>query len=57
VNARLRGGDAGILLWERGGEIVSLAGWGGPTPNGCRVGPVIGYTRVAESAEVAFDPV
>ena len=30
----------GILLWEDGGEPVSLAGWGGPTPNGIRVGPV-----------------
>ena len=32
--------DAGILLWEDGGEPVSLAGWGGRTPNGIRVGPV-----------------
>lgn len=31
---------SGILLWEDGGEPVSLAGWGGPTPNGIRVGPV-----------------
>jgi predicted GNAT family acetyltransferase len=28
------------VLWEDGGEPVSLAGWGGPTPNGIRVGPV-----------------
>ena len=27
-------------LWEDGGEPVSLAGWGGPTPNGIRIGPV-----------------
>jgi predicted GNAT family acetyltransferase len=32
--------SSGILLWEDGGDPVSLAGWGGPTPNGIRVGPV-----------------
>ena len=37
---RLASPSAGILLWENGGEPVSLAGWGGPTPNGIRVGPV-----------------
>ena len=37
---RLASPSAGILLWENGGELVSLAGWGGPTPNGIRVGPV-----------------
>lgn len=31
---------SGILLWEDAGEPVSLAGWGGATPNGIRVGPV-----------------
>ncbi len=31
---------SGILLWEDGGKPVSLAGWGGPTPNGIRIGPV-----------------
>jgi predicted GNAT family acetyltransferase len=31
---------SGILLWEDGGEPVSFAGWGGPTPNGIRIGPV-----------------
>jgi predicted GNAT family acetyltransferase len=30
----------GFLLWEDGGAVVSLAGWGGPTPNGIRIGPV-----------------
>ncbi len=34
------GGDAGIALWEDDGEVVSLAGFGGATPNGIRVGPV-----------------
>ncbi|HEY2182869.1 MAG TPA: GNAT family N-acetyltransferase [Gaiellaceae bacterium] len=37
---RLSSPSAGILLWEDGGVPVSLAGWGGPTPNGIRVGPV-----------------
>ena len=40
VDHRLSSRKAGILLWEHGGEPVSLAGWGGPTPNGIRVGPV-----------------
>ena len=33
-------GSGGFLLWEDDGEVVSAAGWGGPTPNGIRVGPV-----------------
>ena len=37
---RLSAHDAGFLLWEDGGETVSVAGWGGPTPSGIRVGPV-----------------
>ena len=41
VAARLAGGlDAGIGLWEVDGQPVSLAGYGGPTPNGIRIGPV-----------------
>jgi predicted GNAT family acetyltransferase len=32
--------SSGIMLWEDEGDAVSLAGWGGPTPNGIRVGPV-----------------
>jgi uncharacterized protein len=41
VGQRLRGeGTAGFELWEDGGEVVSLSGWGGPTPNGIRIGPV-----------------
>jgi hypothetical protein len=40
LDHRLSSPDAGILLWELGGEAVSLAGWGGRTPNGIRVGPV-----------------
>ena len=33
------------MLWEDGGEAVSVSGWGGPTPNGIRIGPV--YTPPA----------
>jgi uncharacterized protein len=29
-----------LYLWEDGGEVVSLAGAGGETPNGIRIGPV-----------------
>jgi uncharacterized protein len=39
VDARLRAGTGGFLLWEDT-EPVSLAGWGGRTPNGVRIGPV-----------------
>lgn len=40
VDARLRSEDAGMALWELDGRPVSLAGFGGPTPNGIRIGPV-----------------
>jgi uncharacterized protein len=39
VDGRLGTDDGGFLLWEDG-EPVSLAGWGSPTPNGIRIGPV-----------------
>jgi hypothetical protein len=39
VDGRLATDDGGFLLWEDG-EPVSLAGWGSPTPNGIRIGPV-----------------
>jgi uncharacterized protein len=29
-----------LYLWEDGGEVVSVAGAGGETPNGIRIGPV-----------------
>jgi predicted GNAT family acetyltransferase len=40
VRHRLGSPTAGFLLWEDDGVVVSLAGWGGPTPNGIRIGPV-----------------
>ena len=39
VDHRLGANDAGLVLWEDG-EPVSVAGYGGRTPNGIRVGPV-----------------
>lgn len=35
----------GLWVWEDGGEAVSLAGYGGPTAHGIRIGPV--YTPPA----------
>ncbi len=40
VEHRLGAADGGFLLWEDGGAPVSVSGWGGPTPNGIRIGPV-----------------
>jgi predicted GNAT family acetyltransferase len=41
IDARLRAtDDAGLWLWEDGGDPVSLSGYGGSTPNGIRIGPV-----------------
>ena len=40
VRHKLLSPTGGFLLWEDGGDTVSLAGWGGPTPNGIRIGPV-----------------
>ena len=40
VDGRLAGDGSGLMLWEDDGEPVSLAGWGGRTPNGIRIGPV-----------------
>ena len=40
VDHRLSSPSAGIMLWEDEGRAVSFAGWGGPTPNGIRIGPV-----------------
>jgi predicted GNAT family acetyltransferase len=39
VDLRLGGKGIGLVLWDDGGS-VSLAGYGGPTPNGIRIGPV-----------------
>src|SRR5919198_743379 len=39
VDRRLRGRGGRYVLWEDG-DPVSLAGYGGATPNGMRIGPV-----------------
>jgi uncharacterized protein len=39
IDHRLTAEDAGLVLWEDG-AAVSLAGFGGKTPNGIRIGPV-----------------
>lgn len=39
VDARLRTGAGGFMIWDDDGP-VSLAGWGGRTPNEVRIGPV-----------------
>lgn len=39
VDARLRSGAGGFTIWEDDGP-VALAGWGGRTPSGVRIGPV-----------------
>jgi uncharacterized protein len=31
---------SGVWVWEVGGDVVSLSGYGGPTPHGARIGPV-----------------
>jgi predicted GNAT family acetyltransferase len=40
VEHKLSGHDGGFTVWEDEGRVVSVSGWGGPTPNGIRVGPV-----------------
>jgi predicted GNAT family acetyltransferase len=40
VARRVADPDGGLVVWEDGGVPVSMAGFGGPTPNGIRVGPV-----------------
>lgn len=39
IDERLSGEGSGFMLWDDDGP-VSMAGWGSPTPNGIRVGPV-----------------
>lgn len=40
VDQRLPAGVEGFALWEDDGQPVALCGYGGPTPNGIRIGPV-----------------
>jgi uncharacterized protein len=45
VDRRLESTSGGMALWEDGGKVVSLSGFGGGTPHGIRIGPV--YTPPA----------
>jgi uncharacterized protein len=40
VDRREEDPDGGIVFWEDDGAAVSMAGFGGRTPNGIRIGPV-----------------
>ena len=40
VDHKLTAAGSGIVLWEDGGEPVSLVAYGSPTPTGVRIGPV-----------------
>jgi predicted GNAT family acetyltransferase len=40
VARRVNDPDGGLVVWEDGGAPVSIAGFGSPTPNGIRIGPV-----------------
>ena len=40
LESRFGSEGTGFWLWEDGGQPVSLAGFGGPTPTGIRIGPV-----------------
>jgi predicted GNAT family acetyltransferase len=40
VDRREEDPDGGTVLWEDDGAVVSMAGFGGRTPNGIRIGPV-----------------
>ncbi len=57
VDIRLAGAASGFFLWDDG-ESVCMVGYGGPTPNGIRIGPVYtppswrnrGYASAATAA-------
>ncbi len=40
IDSRLGSPSRGMYLWQDGEHVVSLAGYGGPTPHGARIGPV-----------------
>lgn len=40
IDRRLRFESSGLYLWQVGATPVSMAGYGGPTPHGMRIGPV-----------------
>jgi hypothetical protein len=56
IDARLGSDDAGFALWEVDGAPVSLVGFGGPTPNGIRIGPSTRLGRTEAEASRARSP-
>jgi ribosomal protein S18 acetylase RimI-like enzyme len=40
IEARLASPEGGVGLWTDDGSVVSVCGYGSPTPNGIRIGPV-----------------
>jgi predicted GNAT family acetyltransferase len=40
LETMLASDEEGVWFWEAEGQVVSLSGFGGPTPNGIRIGPV-----------------
>ncbi|MDQ6717715.1 MAG: GNAT family N-acetyltransferase [Gemmatimonadota bacterium] len=65
IDRHLSNPDGGIFFWEVDGEVVSMAGAGGRTPNGVRIGPVYtppnergkgyGTALVADLTTLMFD--
>ena len=63
LDRRIAGGPrGGIWLWEHEGEPLAMSGYGGPTPNGIRIGPVYtppeqrgnGYATALVAAQSAW---
>lgn len=40
IERRLDNPDTGMWVWDHEGQVVSMSGHGGPTPNGIRIAPV-----------------
>jgi len=40
LGRRLADPESGVVLWEDGGETLTMGGYGGLTPNGIRIGPI-----------------
>ncbi|MEO7001924.1 MAG: GNAT family N-acetyltransferase [Ktedonobacterales bacterium] len=40
IRSKLTAPDNGLVVWEDGGKLVTMVGYGGPTPHSVRIGPV-----------------
>ena len=40
IRRKLTAPDNGLVVWEDGGQLVTMVGYGGPTPHSLRIGPV-----------------